>query len=504
MSATTGRGAVDEMIDVCLGSATYQRELLRERRISARELLEQHLALTDALNPQVNAIVTQTIELARECADAADRSLARGDGGPLTGLPVAYKDSTPTRGIRTTFGSALFADHVPEADAIWVERMRAAGAVTVGKTNLPEFAAGSQTYNALFGATRNPFDPTRTCGGSSGGAAAALATGMVALADGTDMGGSLRNPASFCNVVGLRPSPGVVPAWPSPSLWEPLSVPGPMGRTVADVALLLSVMQGPDARAPLSGAAGRSAPERALEQDHRGVRIAWSRTLGGLPVDPRVTEVLERGRPAFEQIGCVVEAVEPDFTGADEAFETWRAFLFELNLGEAYDEHRDALNEDIRWNIEQGRRMTVGTFAAAERARVAVSARIRDLLSSFDFLVAPVSQVPPFDVGLRYPTQVGDTTFGSYIEWMRSCSRVSITGLPALSVPFGFTDDGLPVGIQLIGPMYADWRVLALGHALEAATGFGRRRPEMVTALASGTSTSRDDSAADGVSPRSA
>jgi amidase len=476
------------MIDVCLGSATYQRALLRERRISARELLEHHLTLIDALNPQVNAIVSQTIELARERADAADRSLARGDGGPLAGLTVAYKDSTPTRGIRTTFGSALFADHVPEADAIWVERIGAAGAVTVGKTNLPEFAAGSQTYNALFGVTRNPFDPTCTCGGSSGGAAAALAAGMIALADGTDMGGSLRNPASFCNVVGLRPSPGIVPAWPSPSMWEPLSVPGPMGRTVADVALLLSVMRGPDPRAPLSGAVGRPAPERALEQDHRGVRIAWSRTLGGLPVDPRVTEVLERGRPAFEQIGCAVELVEPDFTGADEAFETWRAFLFEISLGEIYDEHPRALNDDIRWNIEQGRKMTMESFAHAERSRVAVSARMRDLLNSFDFLVAPVAQVPPFDVSLRYPTNIGDSAVGSYIEWMRSCSRVSITGLPALSVPFGFTDDGLPVGIQLIGPMYADWRVLALGHAIEAATGFGRRRPAIVTALTAGTS----------------
>ncbi len=473
----------DATLELCLKPATEQFALLRGREVSAVELLEHHLAVVERVDPAVNAIVTRTEELARSRAVAADRALADGTAGALCGLPVAHKDFTATKGIRTTLGSPLFADHVPDVDALCVERIRGAGAVTVGKTNTPELAAGSQTYNALFGATRNPYALDRTSGGSSGGAAAALACGMVAIADGTDMGGSLRNPASFCNVVGLRPSPGVVPVLPTPSLWEPLVIHGPMGRTVGDVALLLSVMAGPDPRAPL-GSGLPAGLGGSLERDLRGVRIAWSRDLDGLPVEPGVTEVLERQRALLERLGCVVEEVEPDLSGADEAFEAWRAFLFELGFGALYDdeERRQLLNEDVQWNIRQGKALSAGELAAAERARGALYARTVALLQRYDFLVGPVVQVLPFDVEKPYPTSIAGQPMGSYIEWMRSCSRISATALPAVSVPFGFTDDGLPVGLQIVGRQLGDWEVLQFAHAIEREAGCIERRPPVLEA----------------------
>jgi amidase len=464
--------------DVCFLPATRQLELLRGRELSCVELVAAHIATIEHANPVVNAIVTETFELAERRARDVDVELAAGiDGGPLQGLPVAHKDVTATKGIRTTLGSPLHADDVPDADALIVERLRGAGAVTMGKTNTPEFAAGSQTYNRVFGATRNPYDPALTCGGSSGGAAAALASGMVAIADGTDMGGSLRNPASFCNVVGLRPSPGRVPAWPTPSLWEPLGVHGPMGRTVGDVALQLQVIAGADARAPLASGASGVPPGASLERDLAGVRVAWSRTLGGLPVDPAVTAVLEAGRPVLEALGCVVEEVEPDFSGAEEAFTAWRAWLFELSWGRDYDDHREELGADVRWNVEQGRALTGPQLAEAERRRTALIHRLRGFLETREFLLAPVVQVLPFPVEQHYPATVAGVPMESYIDWMKSCYVVSAAALPAASVPFGFTPDGLPVGLQVIGRHGADWSVLQLAHAIERESGHWRRRP---------------------------
>lgn len=379
--------------------------------------------------------------------------------------------------MRTTFGSLVYKDFVPDVDALIVERLEEAGAISVGKTNTPEFGAGSQTFNEVFGATLNPYDSTKTCGGSSGGAAVALACGMLPLADGSDMGGSLRNPAAFCNVVGLRPSPGRVPSWPSLAAWFPLSVEGPMARTVRDVALMLGAIAGPDPRAPVSLPEPGDAFSRPLERDFGGVRVAWSRDLGGLPVDPRVTAALEGQRGAFEDLGCVVEDANPDLTGADEVFRVWRAWYFELTLGGLLEEHRNRLKDTVIWNFDEGRKLSGPQIGEAERKRTELYHRTRDFLGTYEFVILPVAQVPPFGVEQRYVTEINGAKMQTYIDWMRSCYLITATGLPAISVPGGFTQESLPVGLQIVGRHRDDLGVLQLAHAFEQATGFGKRRP---------------------------
>ncbi len=463
---------------LCFLTATELAWHIRARDLSAGEVMEAHLAQIKRVNPSVNAIVTLVAEQALHAARAADDALARGAVvGPLHGLPVAHKDLTETRGIRTTFGSPIFSDFIPERDALIVERLRQAGAITVGKTNTPEFGAGSQTFNPVFGATRNPYDLTRTCGGSSGGAAVALACGMVPLADGSDMGGSLRNPAGFCNVVGLRPSPGRVPAWPSLSGWSPLSVAGPMARTVQDVALMLSAIAGPDPRAPIAIAEPGARFAGPLDRDFRGVRVAWSRDLGGLPVDPRVTAVLEGQRHVFAALGCALDDGEPDFGDVDEVFKVWRAWHFELAYGELLAAHRDQMKDTVVWNIEAGQRLSGPDLGRAERKRTALYQRVRTFMETYEFLVLPVSQVPPFDLQQPYISEIDGVPMETYIDWMRSCYMISVVGHPAISVPCGFTAEGLPVGIQIVGRHQDDWGVLQLAYAFEQATGVGRRRP---------------------------
>jgi len=441
---------------------------VRAGELSARELVELHLDRIEAVNPKLNAIVTLVPERALAWAAEADEYQARGGTlGPLHGLPVAHKDLVMTEGIRSTSGSKLLADHVPNHDDLIVQRLRAAGAITLGKTNVPEFGAGSQTYNEVFGETLNPWDSARTCGGSSGGAAVALATGMVPIADGSDMGGSLRNPASFCNVVGLRPSPGRVPIYPSRSPWSPLSVLGPMARTVEDTALLLSAMAGPDPRAPLSLATPGDAFARSLDRDFRGVRVAWSRNLGGLPVDPQVTSVLEAGRSAFAELGCEVEDAEPDWSGADEAFKILRAWEFAQSFAALPEGARSFLKDTLIWNIDQGLALSAPDVARAENLRGRVYRRVRVLMEDYPFMVLPVSQVPPFPVSTRYPESIDGVAMETYIDWMKSAYYVTLTGHPAISMPCGFTESGLPVGIQIVGRWQDDWGVLQFARALE-------------------------------------
>ncbi|MCG0286033.1 amidase [Streptomyces sp. PSAA01] len=464
--------------DLCFRTALDLSRLLRTRELSARELLEAHLARIERVNPAVNAIVTLVPDRAREAAERADERIAAGEElGPLHGLPIAHKDTHNTAGIRTTHGSPL-ADGVPDQDDLIIERIRAAGAITIGKTNVPEFGAGSHTFNPIFGATHNPYDLGRSAGGSSGGAAAALASGMIPIADGSDTGGSLRNPASFCNVVGLRPSPGRVPGWPAATAWSTLNVRGPLARTVADAALLLSAVAGPDARSPIALEEPGARFARPLDRDLTGLRVAWSPDLGGLvPVEPEVAAAVESAVEVFSDLGCVVERACPDLTEAEEVFRTLRASMFEVAFGALMDRHPDGLKQTIRENTEEGRKLSGPDVARAEVLHTQLYHRVREFFGRYDVLLLPVSQVLPFDVGIEYPTEVAGVAMDDYLDWMRSAYLISSTGSPALSVPAGFTSGGLPVGLQIVGPHRADLAVLQVGHAFEQATGHWRRRP---------------------------
>jgi amidase len=462
--------------DLCFCTARELVHRIREGQVSAVEVMEAHLARIERVNPLLNAIVTLEPELALEGARAADARQARGEPlGPLHGLPIAHKDLVMTAGIRTTLGSTLFANHVPERDELMVTRLKAAGALTIGKTNTPEFGAGSQTYNQVFGETLNPYYPGKTCGGSSGGAAVALAARMLPIADGSDMGGSLRNPGSFCNVVGLRPSPGRVPSYPTPLGWDGLTVLGPMARTVEDAALLLSAIAGPDPRSPISIREEGHRFAEPLGRDFGGVHIAWSRDLGGLPVDPQVTAVLEEKRPVFEALGCRVEEAEPDLAEADEIFQVLRAWTFALRFRGAEESVMQQVKETVVWNIEKGRALSAEQVGQAEEKRTELYHRMRRFMQRYEFLILPVSQVPPFDVSQRYPTEIEGVKMNTYIDWMKSCYFITVTGHPAISVPCGFTPEGLPVGVQIVGRHQDDRGVLQLAHAFEQATGVWRQ-----------------------------
>ena len=454
---------------------------VRARAVSCREIMQAHLAQIERVNPAVNAIVTLDAEGALAAANAADAALARGEeAGALCGLPVAVKDTTLTAGMRTTLGSPIFRDHVPTQDALLVERLRQAGAIVIGKTNVPEFAAGSQTFNEVFGVTRTPYDLTRTCGGSSGGAAVAVATGMSAIADGSDMGGSLRNPASFCNVVGLRPTPGRVPQWPGKNPWGNLAVAGPMGRSVADVALALSVMAGPDDRCPTALETPGKRFAAPLGRDFHGQRMAFSPGFGGqMPVDPEVVAVIEAQRQVFVDLGFTLEDTLPSFAGAQQIFLDQRSIAFEASLGPLMDQHRALMKEELVWNIEYGRTLTGAQVAASERARTALFEQVRQFMARTPFLALPVSQVPPFPVEQRHVAAINGQPMGNYLEWMQSCCVITVTGHPAISVPCGFTASGLPVGIQLVGRYGDDWGLLQLAHAFEQATRTTWRHPAL-------------------------
>ena len=466
------------MNDIFYQSAVDLAEHIRAGRLSAREVMSAHLARVEAVNGEVNAIVTLHAEEAMAASLAADEAQAHGKPlGVLHGLPVAHKDLIMTRGMRTTYGSRVHEHYVPSRSALLVERQQAAGAISIGKTNTPEFGAGSQTFNEVFGATRNPYDLSRTCGGSSGGSAVALATGMVALADGTDMGGSLRCPANYCNVAGLRPSIGRVPDFPSQNGWGSLSVHGPMARSVADLALHLSVMAGYDARDPLAISEGGAQFRAPLQRELKGTRIAWSMDMGGLPVDPRVVRVLDAQRKVFEDLGCVVEDDCPDFRDAHDIFMALRAYSFELHYGAVMDRHPGVLKDTIVWNIEAGRKLGAAQLARAEKLRTALFIRMHRFMEKYDFLVTPVNQVPPFDIAQPYVEEIAGVKMDSYIDWMRSCYTITATTHPALSVPAGFTDDGLPVGMQIIGRHQGEFALLQMGYGFEQATQIGMRRP---------------------------
>jgi amidase len=443
---------------------------VRSREISARELLELHLARIAERNPELNAIVSLDEERARRGAEAADAALAAGaEVGPLHGLPFAFKDTHAVAGWRTTYGSPIFADHVPETDELIVERVRAAGVVTLGRTNVPEFAAGSHTFNPVFGVTRNPHDPTRSAGGSSGGAGSALAAGMVPLADGSDMGGSLRNPASFCGVVGLRPSLGRVPEWPLYNQWETTSVGGPLARTVEDLALLLSVVAGPDARAPLAlGDPGATFAPPLTPARLAGLRVALAPDLGGvLEVDHEVEAVVRNAGHALAGAGAQVVETAPDLPAADDTFRTLRAWHLHAKLGPLLAAHPDQVKPSLAANIRAGEPLTGADVARAYTQRTTLAERARLFFADHEVLLMPTSQVPPFPVEQEFPTEINGRAMESYLDWMRSAYLVTVTGCPAISVPAGRTPDGLPVGVQLVAAHGAELRLLEVAVAVE-------------------------------------
>lgn len=451
------------------------------KEVSARELLDLHLGRIGATNATVNAIVNIDPERARASAAAADEALVSGGQvGPLHGLPFAFKDTHEVAGWPTTFGSPLRADHVSRHDDLVVERIREAGVVVMGKTNVPEWAAGSHTFNPVFGTTRNPYDLDRSAGGSSGGAAAALASGMVPLADGSDMGGSLRNPASFCNVVGLRPSVGRVPTWPSINAWELTSVSGPMARSVEDLALLLSVIAGPSARAPMSLETPGSAFAPPLHGDVSGLRVAVSVDLSGaFAVDRAVATVVRDQVEPILSAGAEVDEAHPDVTGAEQIFRTFRAWHFQHRFGALLEKRPEAFKQSLADNIRAGAELSGADLARAYELRTRLAERIRVFFEVYDVLLMPVSQVPPFSADEEYPSAINGEPQATYLDWMRSAYFVTVTGCPAISVPAGFTREGWPVGVQLVAAPNQERRLLEIAHAFELLNRSGERRPDL-------------------------
>ena len=447
------------------------------RELGVAELMAATLARIERYNPGLNAIVSLQPAAALAAARRCDRHFAAGADRPLYGLPIAIKDLALTAGIPTSFGSPLYRDFVPTQDDLFVARLKAAGAIVIGKTNTPEFGAGSQTFNRVFGATRNPYDLNRTCGGSSGGAAVALASGMLALADGSDLGGSLRNPASFCNVVGMRPSAGRVPGWPRQLTSEPLAVAGPMARTVSDVALLLSVMAGPDARVPIALPEPGHTLRSPQARDCRGTRVAWSADLGGFAVDPAVTAVLGASLPVFASLGCAVSAATPDLSDADEIFRVLRGWQFATRFGPEFAAQRAHMKDTLVWNIEQGLRLTLADVTAAELKRSRLIERVATFFDEFDFLICPAAQVPPFPIEQEWVNRINGVELTTYLDWMGVCYAITVTGCAAISVPAGFTPGGLPIGLQIVAPRLHDRELLEFALAFEQATQWGQRRP---------------------------
>ncbi len=460
------------MSELCDLSAIEQRRLLATRETSAVELLDSHLARIEERNPTLNAVVSLDPSVGRAHAEAVDAAIADGrDPGPLAGLVTANKDLTETADFRTTYGSPVFAEFEPGFDAILARRMKEAGAIPVGKTNTPEFGAGSNTFNPVHGATANAFDETKTCGGSSGGAAVALATNMLAIADGSDFGGSLRNPAAWSNVVGFRPSLGVVPNGGAGSAWPALGIAGPMARTVDDLALLFDVLAAPELTDPLSR--GMSIPSPVAPVD-RPLRVAWSDTLGGLPVESDVLEVLHGLRDHVENdLGWEIVEAEPDLSDADECFHALRAWTFSTDalLSSLTPEQRSELKETVQLEITEGEAMSAADVSRGLRQLKSLWRRSVSFFESYDLLIAPVTQVSPFPLEQEYPTSVAGVEMERYTQWMMSCCRITVTGLPAMSLPAGFTEQGLPVGAQLIGGPWGDVDLLRAAKTIEASRG---------------------------------
>lgn len=475
--ALTPRGPGADAL--CFTGARELAGRIRARQVSAREVMTALLSQIHRLNPHLNAIVAKLDDDAcLALADAADRVLARGDAvGPLHGVPTAFKDLESAIGFRFTRGSPIYKDVVGTEDTVLVERIRRAGAIPIGKTNVPEFGMGSHTYNTVYGTTRNPYDRTKTAGGSSGGAGAALAAGMLPFADGGDLGGSLRNPANFNNIVALRPSVGLVPIAPQPIPFVGVSVKGPMARSVADVAFLLGIVAGADARDPVCFASHPEAFAGSLERSFTDARVAWCPDLGGLPLDRRVRRVLDAQRQTFESLGCIVEEACPEFGNVNEIFLTLRTWASWNIYRDLLITHRAEMKPEAIWEIESGAHLTGEDIGRALMQQGQLLERVRKFQERYEFLVCAVNQVPPFNAAEPWPKSIEGVEMENYVAWMKTAYWISATCRPAISVPAGFTDDGLPVGVQIVGRFRDDLNVLKIAHAFEQATNVGARRP---------------------------
>ena len=457
--------------DLCMLTAVEAVAVLRSGQVSSRELVETALRRIERVDPQLNALPTICGERALDRAVRAPRDTT------LAGLPIAVKDLNDVAGVRTTYGSPIYADHVPDQSDFMVERLEQRGAVVVAKSNTPEFGAGGNTFNEVFGETRNPWDTSRTSGGSSGGSAAALASGQVWLATGSDFGGSVRTPAGFCGVVGVRPGPGRVAAGPSPLPFDTMSVEGPMGRTVADAALMLDAMAGLDPRDPLS----LEAPERpfvdAAAAPSLPRRVAYSPDLGVTPIAAEVRDACGRAAERLAAAGVEVEEASPALTGAPETFQVLRGAGFVAGMEPLYATDRDRLKPDIIWNIDYGLSLSVERIAQAEQARGAIFQRMSEFMSVYDLLLCPTACVAPFDVATRWIREVSGVTFDNYVEWLRITSAITLTSCPVVALPCELTAEGLPVGMQLVGRPRGEWQLLSAAAAVEQVFDLAGRVP---------------------------
>jgi amidase len=448
-------------------SAADLRRLILAREVSALEVVDACLDRVDRLNGTINAIVTLNPR-ARDDARALDERLARRDApGLLCGIPAGIKDVTPVASLRTTYGSPLYADHVPDEDALVVRRLRDAGAIIIGKTNCPEFAAGGNTFNEVFGRTRNPWDTTKSAGGSTGGGAAALATGMIALAEGTDLGGSLRIPASFCGIVGLRPSVGLVPTHPTDWVWDTLQVTGPMARTAEDVALMLQAISGPSEWSPLMAPVlGGDFAEVVAAGPRRGLRIGYCPDPAGIGIDPQIERLCRDAAFGLTRADASVEEISLDLSAARTAFLALRGLWFVTHMARRLDKIGE-LGANVANNVRAGLDTTTRDLAGAEQERGRIWHRFRELLRTFDHVLTPCMAVPPFPVEQNFPDSVAGMPLQTYVDWIAPTFVLSLTGLPVASVPCGLDDHGLPVGLQVVGRPLAEAAVLALAATIQ-------------------------------------
>ena len=467
--------------ELCFTSAVDLVASIGRKKVSPLEVVGAVLARIEKVNPALNAYCTVAAEQALAAARKATAAVGKRGAklGPLHGVPVSIKDLTPTKGIRTTWGSKIYEHHVPDADALVVERLKAAGAIVIGKTNTPEFGAGGNTFNAVFGPTRNPWNPALTCGGSTGGGAVALATGLGPLSQGSDLGGSLRLPASFCGVVGFRTSPGCVPVWPSVDAWDTLSVQGPMARTVADTALMLAAIAGPDPRVPVSYPVDTRALLAAVRRPSlKGLRVAWGGDLGITPLDHEVRRVTEAARSVFRRLGARVEDAHPRLDEVDEIVRASRGLSMVTRHEDHLAQWKPVMQDNLVKNIEQGSTLTPSEIGRAGRLRTELYHRVREFFERYDLILTPTAAVPPFPLEQRSgPPAINGVPMTHYIQWALLTYAFTVVNAPAISVPCGFTRDGLPVGLQIAGRWRDETGVLRAAAAFERAQPWAHVRP---------------------------